>query len=365
MSPDVVEKEVMETVPVAPHAFPAPSRSAAHKTNKCLVCFIILLLLNVFYVNKINYIYVVNSKILNDMKKSIFSALCLVLLATTTQSAWGEGCADFSTLQENTSYGKRTTTAGWISTYSAVESFDSATGVKLNGKTSAQGVLSSPTLANGCGTLTFSYGSANDTKIGFTISIKDASDVEVYNSGSDYASLTITKNTVYTFSKAINCSGNFTITISNASPSNSTKNANRLNISKLCWTSYSGTTPTTVYLGLFLAAFVAVRACVRRVECLYATFHHIIMSKIDFRSVHFAKALFVSFLGFVLFLSIKCRFLSFFLANMCKSASLRWCAQTLHTTYCRIAETPCQSHFAAFWRWRIKGIVRCCIVRLF
>lgn len=37
----------------------------------------------------INYIYVVNSKILNDMKKSIFSALCLVLLATTTQSAWG------------------------------------------------------------------------------------------------------------------------------------------------------------------------------------------------------------------------------------------------------------------------------------
>ena len=181
------------------------------------------------------------------MKKSIFSALCLVLLATTTQSAWGEGCADFSTLQENTSYGKRTTTAGWISTYSAVESFDSATGVKLNGKTSAQGVLSSPTLANGCGTLTFSYGSANDTKIGFTISIKDASDVEVYNSGSDYASLTITKNTVYTFSKAINCSGNFTIKISNASPSNSTKNANRLNISKLCWTSYSGTTPTTLY----------------------------------------------------------------------------------------------------------------------
>ena len=74
----------------APHAFPAPSRSAAHKTNKCLVCFIILLLLNVFMLININYIYVVISKILNDMKKSIFSALCLVLLATTTQSAWGE-----------------------------------------------------------------------------------------------------------------------------------------------------------------------------------------------------------------------------------------------------------------------------------
>ena len=88
----------------------------------------------------------------------------------------------------------------------------------------------------------------------------------------------------------------------------------------------TGSTSTTLYLGLFLAAFVAVRACVRRVECLYATFHHIIMSKIDFRSVHFAKALFFCFLGFVLFLSIKWRFLSFFLANTCKSASLRWCA---------------------------------------
>ena len=68
------------------------------------------------------------------------------------------------------------------------------------------------------------------------------------------------------------------------------------NIDDLCLT--SGSTGTTLYLGLFLAAFVAVRACVRRVECLYATFHHIIMSKIDFRSVHFAKECFVCFFLF-------------------------------------------------------------------
>ena len=61
----------------------------------------------------------------------------------------------------------------------------------------------------------------------------------------------------------------------------------------------AGSTGTTLYLGLFLAAFVAVRACVRRVECLYATFHHIIMSKIDFRSVHFAKECFVCFFCFL------------------------------------------------------------------
>ena len=69
-------------------------------------------------------------------------------------------------------------------------------------------------------------------------------------------------------------------------------------ITSIIITYESGTTEPTLYLGLFLAAFVAVRACVRRVECLYATFHHIIMSKIDFRSVYFAKECFVCFFCF-------------------------------------------------------------------
>ena len=137
-----------------------------------------------------------------------------------------------------------------------------------------------------------------------------ASETTTLNTFSNSGSFTLTKNKtdlVYTFTK-------------------SGTNSKNAWVKTIKVTYESGSTGTTVYLGLFLAAFVAVRACVRRVECLYATFHHIIMSKIDFRSVHFAKALFVSFLGFVLFLSIKCRFLSFFWANMCKSASLRWCA---------------------------------------
>ncbi|MDY4850970.1 MAG: hypothetical protein SO182_07065 [Paludibacteraceae bacterium] len=76
---------------------------------------------------------------------------------------------------------------------------------------------------------------------------------------------------------------------------NSKTSNTQLKIASITVTYESGSTPTTVYLGLFLAAFVAVRACVRRVECLYATFHHIIMSRIDFRSVYFAKALFFLF----------------------------------------------------------------------
>ncbi len=83
------------------------------------------------------------------------------------------------------------------------------------------------------------------------------------------------------------------------------KATNAFNVRSITVTYETGSTGTTLYLGLFLAAFVAVRACVRRVECLYATFHHIIMSKIDFRSVHFAKECFVCFFSW--FCVVFCR----------------------------------------------------------
>ena len=170
--------------------------------------------------------------------------LLLLLFALTTGNAWAE-CSDLNTLSANSSYATRTTTIGWNSTYSCVESFDDEIGVKLNGKTSAKGVLTSPSLSDGCGTLTFSYGSSNDTKVGFVVSVTNADGEEVYNSGTNYSSKAITKCTVYSFSQQINCSGTFKITITNASPSNKSSNVDRLNISKVCWTSYSSTPATT------------------------------------------------------------------------------------------------------------------------
>ena len=253
------------------------------------------------------------------MKKSIFSALCLVLLATTTQSAWGEtGTITFGTndvnintasvsADDNLGNSWTITTVGTTSftaqpTYCQVGSGTKpatsitftttlASSVNITAMSAKFGGFSNTT-----GTITFKVG---DTKIG-SGALNGVNDVTVESTTS--ASGTTLTVTITGINKGVKC----------------------YNIS---YTYETGSTPTTLYLGLFLAAFVAVRACVRRVECLYATFHHIIMSKIDFRSVHFAKALFVLFfLVLCCFLSIKWRFLSFFLANMCKSASPRWCA---------------------------------------
>ena len=267
---------------------------------------------------KINYIYVVNSKILNDMKKSIFSALCLVLLATTTQNAWGaevtitfktdtkDGSTEIdSNTQSSTVISSGTDYVSGFTSSCSKAYYNGISGVKLGSSKAA-------------GTLEFNIATAYQSNIK-KITIKSA------KYGSDTGTLTLYSGST-SLKKGISPGTDFTYTFATPTTVSSIKlatSAKRAYITSITIT-YSG--ETTVYLGLFLAAFVAVRACVRRVECLYATFHHIIMSKIDFRSVHFAKALFVSFLGFVLFLSIKCRFLSFFLANMCKSASLRWCA---------------------------------------
>ena len=243
----------------------------------------------------INYIYIVNSKILNDMKKSIFSALCLVLLATTTQSAWGETWTKITSTSELTDgdylivyEGESGTGAlafdGSLTTLDAVSNtqsvtissssitldakycftiaqsgsnytIKSASGYSIGQTSNANGLKSSNsnTYTN---SISFSDGTANIVSSGAYLR---------YNTTSDQLRFRYYKSSSYTAQKAI------------------------------CLYKKSGSTEPTVYLGLFLAAFVAVRACVRRVECLYATFHHIIMSKIDFRSVHFAKALFVLF----------------------------------------------------------------------
>ena len=290
----------------------------------------------------INYIYVVISKILNDMKKSIFSALCLVLLATTTQSAWG---AEVIVLYHE-GFGNNPNSARvWNDSYkeqsgvSAVYSSASYTITGAKQSKNTMGSTNSALIQSTAGTdAIFIVGPLNVasyTSLQVTYKWKAASIKGTYNTSLAYATASngtytnVTKTSgegattfvdvKYDLPAAAQVSTLYLKVIVNTSNTQAV-------LDELELTGIAGSTEPTVYLGLFLAAFVAVRACVRRVECLYATFHHIIMSKIDFRSVHFAKALFVSFLGFVLFLSIKCRFLSFFLANMCKSASLRWCA---------------------------------------
>lgn len=188
------------------------------------------------------------------MKKSIFSALCLVLLATTTQSAWG-ATANF-TYSDLTGQGKSGSGAAF--TGATVEDI-TMTGVGYGNTNYVQ------IYAKGTFVFTPSNG-ATITKIVLTATTTTYARTWSASPGS-----------VSVSSTTITWTGSSTsaVTLTNTASA-------QARITKMVVTYESGSTPATLYLGLFLAAFVAVRACVRRVECLYATFHHIIMSKIDF-----------------------------------------------------------------------------------
>ena len=245
------------------------------------------------------------------MKKSIFSALCLVLLATTTQSAWGAE----PTVLYHEGFGDNSNSArNWKDTYkeqsgvSAVYSSASYTITNAKQSKNTVGSTSSGLIQATKGTdAVFIVGPlnvANYTTLQVTykwnaVSIKRTYETSLaYATASNGAYTNVTKTSgtgattfvdvKYDLPAAAQVSTLYLKVIVN------TSNAQAV-LDELELTGIAGSTGTTLYLGLFLAAFVAVRACVRRVECLYATFHHIIMSKIDFRSVHFAKALFFLF----------------------------------------------------------------------
>ena len=162
------------------------------------------------------------------------------------------GAADFATISAtNTSYVTGKTTAGWNYKNCAIfkgGTSDSSPAFKMigdasnralcmNGKTSAVGSITSPTLTTGCGTLTFNYGLPfGDTKIKFR--------VDIMQNGSVVKTFTIdnasaTKLTKYSHSEAINVSGDFQIVFTNLSPSNSTSNKDRTAIWDVEWTGYA------------------------------------------------------------------------------------------------------------------------------
>lgn len=159
------------------------------------------------------------------------------------------GSADFATISDtNTSYASGSTTAGWSYKNCAIlkgGTSDSSPAFKMigdasnralcmNGKTSAVGSITSPTITTGCGTLAFNYGLPfSDTKIKFRVDIMQNSSV-VKTFTIDNASAT--KLTKYSHSEEINVSGDFQIVFTNLSPSNSTSNKDRTAIWDVEWT---------------------------------------------------------------------------------------------------------------------------------
>jgi hypothetical protein len=116
--------------------------------------------------------------------------------------------------------------------------FIGATGViapTLNGKTTALGSITSPTLTGGIKTLSFNYGFAfTESKCQFKVTVKDASGNVVKE---DTVTLdTITKATALSYSLDVNHTGDFTIKIENTGYSGATGNKDRLSIWNLTWT---------------------------------------------------------------------------------------------------------------------------------
>ena len=162
--------------------------------------------------------------------------------------------ADLTTLGTNTTYGSYKTTSGWQTTNCAVVGGGTSNsnpkficigdasnrGVVLNGKTSAKGKLVSPTLSGGISAITFQYTNVfSESKgVDLTITIKQNGVVVATKQLDDNS---VTQYTAETFTwdlaaEGVAVSGDFTIEITNNSPSNSTSNKDRTAIWNIAWT---------------------------------------------------------------------------------------------------------------------------------
>ena len=183
------------------------------------------------------------------MKKFLLS---LVAIFAMSSLAFAQGKADFSSIPAtNTSYKTVTTTNGWKGVNCAVLGHgskdsnpnfimisDGEKALCMNGKTSAVGTITSPTLEGGLGILTFKYGLPySDTKLNITISVKQNGSVVA---STNLVETSITKLKAYNFEYEFNVAGDFVIEIKNNSPSNSTSNKDRVAIWNLEWTGHVG-----------------------------------------------------------------------------------------------------------------------------
>ena len=165
------------------------------------------------------------------------------------------GRDDFNTLDSNSSYAARESTAGWVGENCAVQAggandsnpvFNSLLGADtnarawvINGKTSAVGKITSPVITTGCGTLQFTYGMAFTEKNGYNFTVNIMQNGEVVKSF-DVVNADNTKFAKYTFSEEVNVAGDFQIVITNNCPSaNADSNKDRYSIWDIMWTAHN------------------------------------------------------------------------------------------------------------------------------
>ena len=116
-----------------------------------------------------------------------------------------------------------------------------ARAVCINGKVGASGVLTSPVIAGGCGTLSFTMANVFTDKNGISFQIEVIQNSEVVKT------LTVTKTASEVTQKVpiehsvdVNVSGSFSLKFTNLSPSNSSSsNKDRVSLWNMTWTSFA------------------------------------------------------------------------------------------------------------------------------
>ena len=165
------------------------------------------------------------------------------------------GRDDFNTINWNSSYIARQSTAGWVGENCAVQaggpadanpvfpsllgSSEDARAWVINGKTSAVGKITSPVLTTGCGTLTFQYGMTFTEANGIDFNVDIVQNGEVVKTF-NVVNADNTKFAKYTFTEEVNVAGEFQIVITNNCPSqNSSSNKDRYSIWDVMWTAHN------------------------------------------------------------------------------------------------------------------------------
>ena len=172
--------------------------------------------------------------------------------------------ADFDTIvttnaNGDSSYNKTfTTESGWVTENSAIQTGgasvmnpqfpvigedNSSKAVCMNGKVSAPGKISSPTLTGGINKLTINYTKMfTDTKLSATVTITDLTTGAVYTHTIAKEAEANDKYTVWNDEWVLETpiAGDFTIVIANDCPSQATSNKDRMTILDIIWESNGG-----------------------------------------------------------------------------------------------------------------------------
>lgn len=181
-------------------------------------------------------------------------ALMVASVSIVAFAATGDvNTADLSGLAANSSYTARTFNSGWKATNAAVmqggttdsnPTFkvygdSSVRAVTLNGKTTAVGTLTSPTLTGGISELTFSYtnpfGESNGVDITINVN-QDGAIVDTYKLDDNSVTKLVAETFTWTLEEPIE--GDFVLEFKNNSPSKSTSNKDRVSLWNISWISY-------------------------------------------------------------------------------------------------------------------------------